>query len=145
VKKTTTTAPPRTYTFRPPEHLGFHAELTTVCPDFCDGHNGSAVEHPVDVSHSTSGQTLDLPLTSPGRTVEECAAVETFLDMRPYSLDPAQRVPHAVIAILDSTETPPLTPDAFAEAIERFAAEVEHMRKMHTVLVQAVAEYQVGA
>lgn len=130
----------------PPARIGFHVELTTACPDFCDGrHPADAREHPVDVWHSTGGDTLDLTLTSPGRQVEECTALATYLTIRPYSLDPAQRVPHAVLAVLDNAETGPLTPDEFAEVIDRFAAAVDRMRQLHAVLVEAVAEHQAGA
>jgi hypothetical protein len=142
---TTIDTTPRSYTFVPPEHLGFHAELTTQCSIFCAGHRaGGGTEHPSDVSHSTSGRALQLPLKAPDGKVEDGYAMEVYLNVRPYSLDERERVPHGVFAVLDSEETPPLTPDEFGAIIDRFAAEVEHMRELHKVLVQAVAEQQGG-
>jgi len=140
------TSRPRAYTFTAPARLGFYAELTTACLGFCDGrHPTGGSEHPVDVSHSTGGATLDLVLTAPGQPAEERYVVETYVNQRPYALDPAQRVPHAIVAVLEGAETAPLDPDAFAEVIERFAAHLDHMRAMHAVLVEAVAEHQAGA
>jgi hypothetical protein len=143
---TTIAAAPRAYTFQSPARLGFHSEFTSPCPGFCtDNHRDSgASEHPVDVSHSMSGGTLDLLVAAPGEQAQECTVMEAFLTVHPYALDPAQRVPHAVATVLDSSETPPLDPDAFAEVIDRFAAQVDRMREMHALLVEAVAAHQGG-
>ena len=143
--KATASDTARTYVFRPPARYGFHAELATPCPIFCDGrHPSSGIEDPVDVSHSTFGDALELPLKTPGGDVENCYAVEVYVNLRPYSLDPAERVPHAVVAVLDGAQTAPLTPDAFAEVIVRSAVQLDRMRQLHTVLVEAVAEHQGG-
>jgi hypothetical protein len=140
------TSRPRAHAFTVPARLGFHVELTTACLGFCDGrHPVDGSEHPVDVSHSTGGEYLALPLKKPGGDVEDCDAVEVYINQRPYSLDPAERVPNAVVTFLDSAETLPLDPDAFAEVIDQFAAHVDRMRKLHAVLVEAVAEHQAGA
>ncbi len=144
--KTTPAAAPRTYTFSPPARYGFHAEFTTTCPSFCTAHHPTGTdEDPVDVWHSMSGGALELPLATPGGQVEECTVFEAYVTVRSYSLDPAYRVPHASVAVLDSAETGPLDPDAFAMVIDQFAAQVERMRELHAVLVEAVAEHQGGA
>lgn len=143
--KTTPAAAPRSHTFRPPARYGFHAEFTSVCPGYCtDRHDGGAVEDPSDISHSTSA-AMELCVAAPGQPAEEGYVMEAYVNLRPYSLDAAERVPHGRVTILDSVESPPLTPDAFAKVIDQFAEQLQRMRELHAVLVEAVAEHQGGA
>jgi hypothetical protein len=137
----TDTTTPRTWTFRVPQHLGFHAELTTICPTWCDGkHRQDVEEHPVDIYHDQTFQGLELEVKADGKAVWS-AALQICVTMRPFSVDPAERMPHAIITVDESSETAPLAPDALAEIIDQAAAAVDQMRAAHALLVQALAEY----
>lgn len=64
-----------------------------------------------------------------------------YLAVDPFSANIADRLPHAVVEILDQQYVTPLDPDALASLISLLASRLDGLRQVHADLVRTRAEY----
>jgi hypothetical protein len=138
----TDTATPRTWSFRPPVQLGFHAELPVTCMRGCTlDHAQDREQHvfPQDIWCQRTGESLVLNLIEHGKAAEPFEVLRPSLDARPYAREAI------AIQVTDDVWTEAMNPGEFAEFITGLAAHLDHLRDMHAALVEAVAEHEAGA
>lgn len=85
-------------------------------------------------------QPLTLPVNENG-TPEEFRVLSTVIKVEPWSPTIAQRLPFAVVELVDDHFIDGLDPDGLETVINTLAARVEEMRATHRRLVAVREEY----
>jgi hypothetical protein len=96
--------------------------------------------YPEDVWCWTWDEHLTLPVNENG-TPEEFRVLSTAIKVEPWSPTIAQRLPFAVIELVDDHFIDGLDPDGLETVINTLAARLEEMRGTHRRLVEVREEY----
>jgi len=84
---------------------------------------------------------LTLPVNENGQP-EEFRVLSTVIKVEPWSSKIAERLPFAVIELVDDHFIDGLDPDGLETVINTLAARVERMRETHRRLIQVRADYR---
>ncbi|AGP56158.1 DUF6907 domain-containing protein [Streptomyces rapamycinicus] len=139
-------AEPRTFTFP----LRDGGTLTETCPPDCNlDHQPQTELREVaeDIWHHIGDQPS---LTLTVFDAEDGTAEDQFLSAQvtvaPHESDPRLCVPHVNVEIAqDYAVMEGMTPDEFGAVIDKLAAHVDQLRRVHAQLVQARADWQAHA
>ena len=85
-------------------------------------------------------QPLTLPVNENGKP-EEFRVLSTVIKVEPWSAKVAERLPFAVVELVDDHFIDGLDPDGLETVINTLSARVEEMRATHRRLVEVRAEY----
>ncbi|MGV9242176.1 DUF6907 domain-containing protein [Streptomyces sp. NPDC003710] len=86
-------------------------------------------------------ESLTLPVNENG-TPEEFRVLSTVIKVEPWSAKVSERLPYAVVELVDDHFIDGLDPDGLETVINTLAARVERMRETHRRLVEVRAEYK---
>jgi hypothetical protein len=86
-------------------------------------------------------ESLKLPVLEGGEP-EEFRVLSTVIKVEPWSSKVAERLPYAVIELLDDHFIDGLDPDGLETVINTLAERVERMRETHRRLVEVREEYR---
>lgn len=131
---------PRTWTFIN-RHTG--EPVTYRCMDGCSIDHGRDFETPTfpeDVWCWTWAEAMTLPVNENG-TPEEMAVLSTVIKVEPFSPTISQRLPYAVVELIEDQFIENLDPDGYETVINTLAERLEQMRETHRRLVAMRAEY----
>jgi len=104
------------------------------------GHEMGRAVFPEDVWCWTWDEPLTLPVNENG-TPEEFRVLSTAIKVEPWSPTIAQRLPFAVVELVDDHFIDGLDPDGLETVINTLAARVEEMRGTQRRLVEVREEY----
>lgn len=96
---------------------------------------------PEDIWCWTTPEPLTLPVNTNGRP-EEFAVLSTVIKVEPWSLKVAERLPYAVIELVDDHFVEGLDPDGLETVINTLADRLEQMRATRRRLIEVREEYQ---
>ncbi|WP_406457052.1 hypothetical protein OH768_24785 [Streptomyces sp. NBC_01622] len=134
--------PPRSFTYT---HYFTGEQATYTCTPWCYGGHTSDMAsptNPVDiVCWSPDDIGGNLPVDANTGTSQTYDILKSRIAVEPFSDSICERLPHAVVEILDEHYIAPLDPDALAGVIDLLAERVEALRKTHAQLVRTRAEY----
>jgi hypothetical protein len=85
-------------------------------------------------------EPLTLPVNENG-TPEEFKVLDTVIKVEPWSPTIAQRLPYAVVELVDDHFIDGLDPDGLETVINTLAGRLEQMRETHRRLVETRAAY----
>jgi hypothetical protein len=111
--------------------------------------NGCTLDHASDMATPTHrediwcwfwDEALTLPVNENG-TPEEYRVLSTVIKVEPWSEKISQRLPFAVIELVDDHFIDGLDPDGLATVIRTLSERVEQMRANHRRLVEIRAQY----
>ncbi|MFE4818582.1 DUF6907 domain-containing protein [Streptomyces sp. NPDC056704] len=111
--------------------------------------NGCTLDHASDMATPTHrediwcwfwDEALTLPVNENG-TPEEYRVLSTVIKVEPWSEKISQRLPFAVIELVDDHFVDGLDPDGLATVIRTLSERVEQMRETHRRLVAVRADY----
>lgn len=131
---------PRTWTFI---NRRTDEPQTVTCMDGCTLDHASDIETPTfpeDIWCWTTAEALTLPVNTNGRP-EEFRVLSTVIKVEPHSPTIAQRLPYAVVELVDDHFVEGLDPDGLETVINTLAARLDQMRATHRQLIQVRAEY----
>lgn len=133
-------AAPRTWSFVN-RHTGRLESVTCMvgCTINHDREIGATV-FPEDIWCWFWSEGLSLPVNECG-TPEEFKVLDTVIKVEPWSPSIAQRLPYAVVELVDDHFIDGLDPDGLATVIRTLSERVEAMRETHARLVAVRAEY----
>lgn len=134
-------AEPRTWTFTN-RYTGKPQVVT--CMEGCTLNHTSDIERPTapeDIWCWTSPEDVTLPVNENG-TPEEFRVLSTIIKVEPWSQKLAERIPFAVVELVDDHFIDGLDPDGLATVIRTLSERLETMRETHARLVAVRAEYQ---
>jgi hypothetical protein len=97
-----------------------------------------------DVWCWTYAEPLTLPVNNNG-TPEEFRVLDTLIKVEPWSERVAERLPFAVIELVDDHFIDGLDPDGLETVINTLAGRLEQMRETHRRLVEVREEYRTRA
>ena len=89
-------------------------------------------------------EPLTLPVNENG-TPEEFKVLDTVIKVEPWSSTIAQRLPYAVVELVDDHFIDGLDPDGLETVINTLAGRLEQMRETHGRLVEVRNEYRTRA
>ena len=133
------TAPPWFFT-----HSETGIRLTVTCMPECTIDHSSDIEtptHPDDIYCWADPEDTGVTLPIDTGDVEDYRILNSRVEMHPYSGTYSQRLPFAVIEVIDDHWISGLDPDALAAVIDVFAGRLESLRRTHADLVRIRAEY----
>ncbi|QUI32470.1 hypothetical protein H9W91_17575 [Streptomyces alfalfae] len=84
--------------------------------------------------------TTELPVGC-GADDTPSPVLSTQIQVQPFHPDPARRLPHAAVQVMEDHYIEDLDPDGLAAVIDHFEQRVAAMRVRHTELVRTRAEY----
>lgn len=131
---------PRTWTFVN-RHTGQPQDVTCM--------QGCTRNHEIDVATPTMPEdvwcwaypeSVTLPVNQNGQP-EELRVLSTVLKVEPWSEKLGERLPFAVVELVDDHYVDGLDPDGLATVIRTLSERVEQMRETHRRLVEVRAEY----
>lgn len=96
---------------------------------------------PEDVWCWAAPEEMTLPVNADGRP-EEFRVLSTVLKVEPWSPRIAQRLPYAVVELVDDHFVEGLDPDGLETVINTLAGRLDQMRATHRRLVEVRAEYR---
>ncbi|MFK4023131.1 DUF6907 domain-containing protein [Streptomyces albogriseolus] len=96
---------------------------------------------PEDVWCWTTPDPLTLPVNTNGQP-EEFAVLSTVIKVEPWSGKVAERLPYAVVELVDDHFIEGLDPDGLETVISTLANRLEQMRATHRRLVEVREEYR---
>nr|WP_159047584.1 hypothetical protein [Streptomyces antibioticus] len=137
-------AAPRTWTFTD-RRTG--RPFTYTCMPGCTLNHQQDVDHPVfreDIWCWFWDESLTLPVNTAGEA-ETFRVLDTVIKVEPWSPKLAERLPFAVIELVDDHFIDGLDPDGLETVINTLAARVERMRETHRRLVEIRAQYKEQA
>ncbi|MFE2563089.1 DUF6907 domain-containing protein [Streptomyces mirabilis] len=114
-----------------------------TCMTGCTLNHASEIESPTfpeDVWCWTWPEALTLPVNENGQP-EEFRVLSTVIKVEPWSPKFAERIPFAVIELVDDHFVDGLDPDGLATVIRTLSERLEQMRETHARLVSVRAEY----
>jgi hypothetical protein len=132
---------PRTWTF---VNRRTGQPMTFTCMPGCTIDHSSDVDHPIfpeDVWCWTPAEPLTLPVNTNGYP-EEFRILDTVIKVEPWSEKLAERLPFAVIELIDDHFVEGLDPDGLETVINTLAGRLEQMRETHRRLVRVREEYR---
>lgn len=132
---------PRTWTFIN-RHTG--EPVTVTCMRGCTINHSHVIEtpsFPEDIFCWTTREDVTLPVNT-GGAPEEFRILGTVLKVEPFSPILAQRLPYAVVEMVDDHFVEALDPDCLATVINTLAERLQTMRETHARLVTVRAEYR---
>ncbi|MEV7976219.1 hypothetical protein [Streptomyces sp. NPDC086519] len=135
---------PRTWTF---VNRRTGQPFTYTCMAGCTLNHVEDVEHPVfpeDVWCWFWDESLTLPVTENG-SPEEFRVLSTVIKVEPWSGKVSERLPFAVVELVDDHFIDGLDPDGLETVINTLAARVERMRATHRRLVEVREQYKQQA
>ncbi|MFG2637138.1 DUF6907 domain-containing protein [Streptomyces sp. NPDC048362] len=114
---------------------------------------GCTLDHRQEIGRSVFREDIwcwfwDAPLTLPVNASGELAefrVLDAVIKVEPWSPKVAERLPYAVIELVDDRFIDGLDPDGLETVINALAARVERMRETHRRLVEVRKEYQQNA
>lgn len=116
-----------------------------TCMDGCTiNHHAREVGRavfPEDVWCWTWGERMTLPVNENG-TPEEMAVLSTVIKVEPFSPTISQRLPYAVVELVDDQFIENLDPDGYETVINTLADRLEQMRATHRRLVEVRETYR---
>ena len=131
---------PRTWSFIN-RHTG--ESMTYRCMQGCtldhSREEGRSV-FPEDLWCWTLPEALTLPVNSNGQP-EEFRVLDTIIKVEPFSPTLAQRLPYAVVELIEDYFIEGLDPDGYETLIRTLADRLEQMRAKHAQLVAIRAAY----
>jgi len=138
---TSATPPPRTWSF-----INRHTGEPTVyaCMTGCTIDHANEMGRdvfPEDVWCWFWSEPLTLPVNENG-TPEEFKVLDTVIKVEPWSSTIAQRLPYAVVELVDDHFIDGLDPDGLETVINTLAGRLEQMRETHRRLVRVREEYR---
>lgn len=131
---------PRTWTFIN-RHTGEPQDVTCM--------QGCTRSHEIDVATPTMPEdvwcwaypeSVTLPVNQNGQP-EELRVLSTVLKVEPWSEKLGERLPFAVVELVDDHYVDGLDPDGLETVIRTLSERVEQMRETHRRLVEVRAEY----
>jgi hypothetical protein len=87
---------------------------------------------------------MTLPVNTNGRP-EEFRVLSTIIKVEPWSPTIAQRLPYAVVELVDDHFIDGLDPDGLETVINSLTDRLEQMRETHQRLVEIRTEYRTRA
>jgi hypothetical protein len=114
-----------------------------ACMQGCTLNHASEMASPTfpeDVWCWTWPEALTLPVNENGEP-EEFRVLSTVIKVEPWSPKVAERLPFAVIELVDDHFVDGLDPDGLATVIRTLSDRVERMRETHARLIAVRAEY----
>lgn len=132
---------PRTWTFTH-SVTGQPVEVTCM-PECTIDHSGDTETptHPHDIYCWVDPEDAGATLPIDTGTIEEYRTLNSRVEMHPFSSTFAQRLPFAVIEVIDDHWISGLDPDALAAVIDVLSGRLDSLRRTHTNLVHIRAEY----
>jgi hypothetical protein len=131
---------PRTWTFIN-RHNG--QAMTYTCMDGCTLDHSREIGReifPEDVWCWFWGKDLTLPVNENG-TPEEMQVLASVIKVEPYSATISQRLPYAVVELVEDQFIENLDPDGYATLINTLSDRLDQMRETHARLVEVRAAY----
>ncbi|WP_405994074.1 DUF6907 domain-containing protein [Streptomyces sp. NBC_00986] len=135
---------PRTWTFTN-RHNG--KPMSVTCMDGCTIDHSREIGRdlfPEDVWCWTCAEPMTLPINENG-TPEEMAVLNTIIKVEPWSATISQRLPYAVVELIEDQFIENLDPDGYETIINAFADRLDQMRATHARLVEVRAAYMARA
>ena len=137
---TSTTPPPRTWAFI---NRRTGRPQSVVCLDGCtinhSREQGREV-FPEDVWCWTWAEPMTLPVNENG-IPEEMAVLSTVIKVEPFSPTISQRLPYAVVELVEDQFIENLDPDGYETLIRTLSDRLDQMRETHRRLVEVRAAY----
>jgi hypothetical protein len=131
---------PRTWTFVN-RHTGEPQAVTCMATCTLDhSHEIGSTMFPEDVWCWSLAEPLTLPVNTDGHP-EEFRILDTVIKVEPWSEKLAERLPFAVIELVDDHFIDGLDPDGLATVIRTLSEQLDQMRETHARLVTVRAEY----
>ena len=121
--------------------------LIATCMPGCEtDHSGDmrTPTHPEDIWCEVVGQDVHLPVNTNGYA-EDFRILGAKIAMIPFSRRPAERVPHAVVEVVDDHWIEGLDPDGLATVISTLEQRVRALRVTHSQLVAVRAAFAGAA
>lgn len=118
-----------------------------ACMDGCTldhSHEAGREVFPEDVWCWYWDESLTLPVNESG-SPEEFRVLSTVIKVEPWSPKVAERLPFAVVELVDDHFIDGLDPDGLETVINTLAARVEGMRETHSRLVEVREAYRQRA
>jgi len=137
---TSVTPPPRTWSFVD-RRTGEAVEYR--CMDNCTLDHGREVGRAIfreDVWCWTWAESMTLPVNENG-TPEEMAVLSTVIKVEPFSRTISQRLPYAVVELVEDQFIENLDPDGYETLIRTLSDRLDQMRATHRRLVGIRAAY----
>ncbi|MGW3408094.1 DUF6907 domain-containing protein [Streptomyces sp. NPDC000888] len=134
------TTEPRTWTFI---NRRTGEPVTYTCMEGCTLNHASDMETPTfpeDVWCWFWGKDLTLPVNESGEP-EEFRVLSTVVKVEPWSDKISQRLPFAVVELVDDMFIEGLDPDGYETLINTLAGRLDQMRETHRQLVEIRAAY----
>lgn len=136
-----TSVTPRTWSFIN-RRTGEQTAMT--CMEGCTLNHASDMETPTlpeDIWCWMTAEDMTLPVNTNGHP-ENFRVLSTVLKVEPWSEKIAERLPFAVVEIVDDHFIEGLDPDGYETVINALAERLEQMRATHRRLVEIRAEYR---
>lgn len=115
-----------------------------TCMDGCTIDHSREIDRPVfreDIWCWFWTQGMTIPVNENGRP-EEFRVLDTVIKVEPWSPQIADRLPFAVVELVDDHFIDGLDPDGLETVINTLAARVERMRETHARLVTVRSDYR---
>ncbi|MGW5674023.1 DUF6907 domain-containing protein [Streptomyces sp. NPDC003860] len=99
-------------------------------------------------THRTEGQTTRQPRPQPHRAIHLAEPEEIFrghLQVRPFDSDPASRVPHVDLEVLEGRWMENLGPADLADIADKLRAQAARLDETRKMLVQARIDWEANA
>ena len=146
VPRTAATAPEASVTLRTWSFINRYTgePQTMTCMEGCSLDHSREVGRevfPEDVWCWTWAERMTLPVNENG-TPEEMGVLSTIIKVEPFSPKISQRLPYAVVELVEDQFIENLDPDGYETVINTLAERLEQMRATHRRLVDIRAAYR---
>ncbi|WP_030304169.1 DUF6907 domain-containing protein [Streptomyces katrae] len=121
------------------------ARIATCMPGCESDHSGDmrTPTFPEDIWCEVLAADVHMPVNTSGYA-EDFRVLGVKLSMIPFSRVPAERVPHAVVEVVDDHWMDGLDPDGLATVISTLEQRVQTLRSTHARLVAIRAQHGYG-
>ncbi|WP_405830778.1 MULTISPECIES: DUF6907 domain-containing protein [unclassified Streptomyces] len=99
--------------------------------------------HPADIWCATDATDMYLPVETGGNKVEEMRVMGALIRQEPFSRHMHERVPHAIVELVDDHWTESLDPDGLASVILTLESQLARFREVHAQLTALRAQGRV--
>ncbi|MEU7726148.1 hypothetical protein AB0B78_13005 [Streptomyces sp. NPDC040724] len=99
--------------------------------------------HPHDITCNRDFPDLSLPVTTDSTGPGKCRVMGVSIQQRPFSDLIHERVPHAVVELIEDAHVEGLDPDGLATVILTLEAQLKQMRDVHAQLTALRAQGRV--
>lgn len=138
---TATSVTPRTWAFI---NRRTGVAMPYTCMDGCTidhSHEAGRPVFPEDLWCWSWAEEMTLPVNADG-SPEEMRVLSTLIKVEPYSPKVSQRLPYAVVELVDDQFIENLDPDGYSTVINAFQERLDQMRATHARLAEIRAEYR---